>query len=49
MTKEHILKRIQDIEAAIQQNLANHNVLLGGLQEVKYWLSEIEKSEITHP
>ena len=49
MNKQQILKRISELENALNQNLANHNVLLGGLQEAKYWLSEFEKSESVVP
>lgn len=47
MNKEQILKRINELELALNQNLANHNVLLGGLQEAKYWLSEVDKAEVS--
>jgi hypothetical protein len=48
MTKDDLLKRIAEIEKAINQNLANHNVLLGGLQECKFWLAELEKDINLH-
>lgn len=34
-----IEKRIQEIEGAIAQSLANHNALLGALSEAKYVLN----------
>jgi len=43
--KEAIEKRIQEIEATIQQVLANHAKLLGHLDEAKFMLQTIFKNE----
>lgn len=38
MTKEAIEARLVELEKAINQTLANYNVLMGGKQECEYWL-----------
>ena len=45
MTKEKIEKRLQEIEKAMQQSMANHNMLEGGRQECLYWLDIISRLE----
>lgn len=48
--KEVLVKRIAEIEQAIQQVVANHASLLGHLEEAKYLLQECFKAECeTHP
>lgn len=43
--KEAIEKRIREIEATIQQVIANHSKLLGHLDEAKFMLQTIFKEE----
>lgn len=43
VNKELLEKRLAVIEQALAQQSANYNVLLGGKQEVQYWLAELEK------
>lgn len=45
MNKELLEKRLAEIDRHIDQALANYNVLLGGKQEVQYWLAELAKQE----
>jgi hypothetical protein len=46
MTKEALEKRLREIENAIEQTLANYNVMLGGKQEILYWLDQLSKNDI---
>lgn len=47
---QKIQERIQQLEAAITQSLANHNALLGALSEVKHVLTLVsEVSEAIAP
>ena len=41
MDKDTLNMRLQEIEKAIEQAMANINMLLGGKQELKYWLSKL--------
>lgn len=45
MKKEEMEKRISDISMAIEQSAANHNALLGRLNEARYFLDEMLKKE----
>lgn len=47
LIKEDLEKRVAEIQAAIDQSAANHNMLLGHVTEAKYLLDKIkaEKSE----
>lgn len=43
MTKELLERRLQELDKALQQALANFNMIEGGKQECLYWLEKIEK------
>lgn len=43
MDKESLEKRLQEIEKAMEQTLANYNLLQGGKQECIYWLEFLNK------
>ncbi len=43
MTKEQIELRLKEIEKAIEQSMANLNMLVGGKQECFYWLDILSK------
>lgn len=45
MGKENLEKRLKEIENALEQSLANYNMLLGGKQECLFWLQELEKKK----
>lgn len=45
MSSEDIQKRMADLERAMQQCLANYNMLQGGIEECKYWLKKLEELE----
>ncbi len=42
--KEEIEKRIAHIQSAVEQSIANHNALLGRLEEAKHCLSLLEEA-----
>ena len=46
MLKEDIEKRIQELTQFIEQSAANHNALLGRLNEAQNLLSMIEKAVV---
>ena len=41
MDKESLQKRLAEIEKAIEQSMANLNMLMGGKQEILYWLGQV--------
>lgn len=43
--KQQIEARIKELEAAINQSVANHNALIGQLNEAKYILEMQDKLE----
>ena len=43
ISKETFVQRVEDITRAVEQSMANHNALVGRLEEAKFFLSEIEK------
>lgn len=43
MQREDILKRIDEIKAALDQASANYNALVGRLEEAKYVLNAMDK------
>lgn len=49
MNKELLEKRISEIEKAIQQGMANVNMLMGGKEECLYWLSQLNASPSLDP
>lgn len=46
MKKEQLELRVSQLEAALQQSAAQHNVLAGQLNECKTWLEQMEKEEL---
>ena len=42
MNRESLQKRLGEIEKAIEQSMANLNMLIGGKEECLYWLKQIE-------
>jgi len=45
MDKQALIERIEEIGKAIEQSLAQHNALVGRLNEAKYMLEQMEKFE----
>ncbi len=45
MDKQTVVARIEEIGKAIEQSLAQHNALVGRLNEAKYILEQMEKFE----
>ena len=45
MNKELLEQRVKDIQAAIDQSAANHNALMGRLEEAKFVLSQFKEPE----
>ncbi len=45
MDKQAVVSRIEEIAKAIEQSLAQHNALVGRLNEAKYILEQMEKFE----
>ena len=43
---EQIQNRIKELEAAINQSLANHNALIGQLNEAKYIHEMLVKADV---
>lgn len=46
MSKAVIEKRVQELLKAVEQSAANHNMLVGHLNEAKHLLTEIVKEEL---
>ena len=46
MIKAELITRIECLTQAIGQSIANHNALLGRLEEAKFTLEMIEKNEL---
>jgi len=49
MNKEQLQHQIAELEKALQQSAANHNMIIGRIEECRYWLAEIEKKDQTQP
>ncbi len=45
MKKEDLEDRLKKVEAEIEQTLANFNMLMGGKQEILFWLKQIEPQD----
>lgn len=45
MKREEIIARIDEIKRSIDQSAANHNSLIGRLQEAEFLLSKLEEFE----
>jgi hypothetical protein len=45
MDKQAVIARIEEIAKAIENSLAQHNALVGRLNEAKYILEQMEKFE----
>jgi hypothetical protein len=45
MDKQAVVARIEEIAKAIENSLAQHNALVGRLNEAKYILEQMEKFE----
>ena len=45
MDKDMLVKRIAEIQAAVEQSVTNHHGLLGRLGEAKFMLEQLEKCE----
>lgn len=43
MKKHDLVKRVAELQAAVDQSLANHHALLGRLGEAKFILEELMK------
>ncbi len=43
MTLEQVAERVKELVAAIEQSAANHNSLIGRLNEAQHMFSEMEK------
>ena len=43
MTKEALLQRKAELEAARQQHMANANAAAGAIQDCEYWIEQLEK------
>lgn len=48
MNKTLLEERLKEIEQAMEQNMANFNVLQGGKNEVLFWLSKFNQEELNH-
>ena len=46
MTKEIMQTRLTDLERHLQQTQANYNMILGGIEECKFWLAEFDKAPV---
>lgn len=44
---EQIEERVKELEKAVEQSMANHNVLFGQLGEARYLLELLKKSATT--
>lgn len=42
MKREIIEKRLKELEKAIEQSIANLNMLMGGKEECMYWLKQLD-------
>ena len=49
MNKEQLQHQLAELEKALQQSAANYNMIIGRIEECKYWLGEIEKKDLTQP
>ena len=47
MNLEVLLKRKQDIEAALVQTINQHNILVGHKQEIEFQIAELQKPEVS--
>jgi len=45
LTKNELEERLKVIEQHIAQTNANLNMLLGGKEEILYWLAQLQKNE----
>lgn len=45
--KEMLLKRLEEIEKAIAQAMANINMMEGGKQEILYWIKKVDEESIS--
>lgn len=45
MKREEILARIDEIKKVIEQSVANHNSLIGRLQEAEFLLQKMDEFE----
>lgn len=45
MSKQIIETRVAELQAALEQSAANHNALVGSLNEAKALLAQVEKAE----
>ena len=43
MDRESIVQRVKDLTDAIEQSVANHNSLIGRLNEAKYLLQQFDE------
>lgn len=43
MNKEIIEKRLAEIQKAIDQHMANLNMMMGGKEECLYWLKQLDE------
>lgn len=39
MTKDKIEQRLMELQKALEQCVANQNMLMGGIAECRYWLT----------
>ncbi len=49
MDKEILEKRLEDIQKAIDNSLAQHHMLLGRLEEVKYTIEQLNLQSAVEP
>ena len=50
MNMQELEARIKELAQAIEQSMANHNALIGRIEEAKFILSELEKvAEVVQP
>ena len=46
MTKEKLQAKLLEYQAAFDQAKANANALQGAIQDVQFWLAELEKESV---
>lgn len=49
MDKEQLQQQLAELEKALQQAAANYNMIIGRIEEAKFWLGELEKKSQSQP
>jgi hypothetical protein len=49
MTKEQLIERVQQLQKAVEQDVAEHHQLLGRLNECREQLTQLEAEQAIEP